>query len=390
MMNIRVEEIKRLQEEIRELSESSENKRRYKYWKQAGISNDYWHGLPKDKEYLPFTVEMEREAYANVIGFSLNDFYQDPYSYIASSLKMMLYKFKNFKDCTPIGKTIVYYPGAGYEKSIFGGEPVYSKHDAWMSRENIISERIDIGSLKYPDFYKSGSMPYTHQFYDRLRELLDQDFILVFPQWNRSPWGVAWHLRGLDNLLFDIMDDEEWVGEFLQYLTESRKRWTVERAKFLNTEITTCNIYNDEITSPVVSPNIYKNLIRPTEIELSNFFGGVNFWHSCGNTTPFMKLINEIPGLHMITVSAWSSIEEAVKCYDKDNVTLEIQLHPYDGIIKCNDADYYKKTLIEIKDKVKGNKATIRAEGIQMCGSSEVEIPKVKKWIDCANDILLL
>ncbi|MGI6776801.1 MAG: hypothetical protein ACOX7R_01865 [Acetivibrionales bacterium] len=384
-----LDEIKRLQEEIRELCETEENKRRKAYWDETAISNDYWHGLPKDKEHVPFTVEMEREAYSRVIGYSLTDFYSDPYCYILNSLKIMVFKFKKFLDCTPIDKSITYYCGAGYEKSIFGGEQIYTDQDAWLARENLINERVDIDSLEYPDFYNSGSMPHTHNFYSQMKEIIDDDFTLVFPQWSRSPWGVAWHLRGIDNLLIDIVEDYDWVVKFLDYTTEARKHWTKERAKFLNTELSICNIYNDEVTSPILSPKLYEELVRPTEIELSNFFGGVNYWHSCGKTTPFQKLINEIPNLRMVHISPWSSISNAAAAYDPDSVAIEIALYAYEDVINPPEEGFIEKKLRYIKEVTKNHRSTVRADGIQIINDVKTDVNKITEWVECARRILI-
>lgn len=388
-MSENLDEIKRLEDEIRELYESKENTRRRGFWDEAGISNDYWHGIPKNKEVIPFIVELEREAYSKVLGFSLRNFYLDPYCYVLNSLRIMAFKFKNFNDCTPIGKSFTYYPGAGFEKSIFGGEQIYTEQDAWMARENIIKERVDIESLQYPDFYKSGSMPFTHEFYEQLLELVDEDFKVVFPQWSRSPWGLAWHLRGIDDLLIDSIEDCEWVRKFLNYLTKARERWSMERVKFLNTELTNCNIYNDEVNSPIISPKIYEDLIRPTEIELSRFFGGVNYWHSCGNTTPFQKLINEIPNLHMVHVSPWSSISNAKVSYDHKKTVIEVALHPNEDVINPSDLSNIKEKLKLIKEETREHRSTVRADGIQILNDMETDMSSVYRFIDTATKVLL-
>jgi hypothetical protein len=92
------------------------------------------------------------------------------------------------------------------------------------------------------------------------------------------------------------------------------------------------NIYNDEITSPIVSPSMYEEFILPTEVELSRFYGGLSYWHSCVNTTPSLGLINSIPNTQMIHVSPWTDLHGAVTCYDK-NKFLELDLHPYEDVL---------------------------------------------------------
>ena len=388
MNNEVINEIKKLQEEIRELCDTDENKRREEYWEDFGTSEDYRRGIPKEKEPVTFTVEMEREGYSKALGFSLVDFYKDPYSFILNSLKIIIFKYKNFNDCTPVGKEIAYYPGVGFEKSIFGGESLYSDKDAWLARQDILKERVKIESLEYPDFYKSGNMPETHKFYEQLTKIVDKDFNIVFPQWSRGSWGLAWQLRGFENILIDTADDYQWVVQFLDYLTKARENWIEQRSKFLKAEISICNIYNDEVTYPVVYPKLYKELIRPTEIEMSNFSGGVMYWHSCGNTTPLQTLINEIPNLHMVHVSPWSDLGNAVKSFDT-NIALEVALHGYSDVISPASVDVIDKKLNYINETTKTHKATIRADGIQIVGDVENDLQQIKNWINRANEVLL-
>jgi hypothetical protein len=381
-------EIGILQDEVRKLCDSEENKRRKLYWTDTDISDDYWHGLPSGNKCNPFVVELEREMYSKFIGFSFQEFYTNPYCYYLNSLKIMVFKFKNFIDCTPIGKTIAYYAGAGFEKSIFGGEQIYSERDAWMARESIISDRVDVESLKYPDFYKSGSMPFSHNFYNKLLEAAGPDFHIVFPQWSRSSWGVAWHLRGIESLLVDIMDDPVWVVKFLDYITKTRENWAMQRAEFLGKKLNACNIYNDEVTSPMVSPKIYKEIILPTEIELSNFFGGVNYWHSCGNTTPFFGLINKIPNLHMVSISPWSDFQQADIIYNKDKI-LEVALFSYLDVLNPPTPSHIQDKLKMIKESTAEHKTAVHANGIQILGDLNEGLKKVKEWINIADRVLL-
>jgi len=41
---------------------------------------------------------------------------------------------------------------------------------------------------------------------------------------------------------------------------------------------------------------MYEELVFPYEDELGEFHGGLTWWHSCGNKTPFIKQIKKISG----------------------------------------------------------------------------------------------
>jgi hypothetical protein len=387
-MDKRIETIRQLEDRVRTLFESPENKRRLALWEDSGIGNEYWHGIPKTKKPL-FSVELERPMYARTIGFSMEDFYKDPSVHVEANLRMMIFKFENIQDCTPIGKSFACYLGAGFERSLFGGESIPTDEDSWMGREPLITERIDIATLEPIDFYKSSVMPETHRFYEQARSILSDDFALTFPQWCRSPFGVAWHVRGIDNLLCDFIDDPEWFRAFLNYITDCQIDYARKRERFTGVKMEYCNIYNDEVTSPMISPALYRDYILPTEIRLSKEFGGVHYWHSCGNTTPFMEYINQIPNLHMACVSAWSDLEKAERTYDKEHVTLEKHLHPYEGILANPVKSHYQEGIKRIVDGFKGSKGVVSCDGVQLKSNFDEGIRHVQDYCACANEMLM-
>lgn len=383
-----ITEIKYLQDEIRACEQSEENKRRWSYWQTENIGKDALARLIPGKGVVPFTVELDRSAYAKVLGFSLVDFYREPELYVLNSLKVSLLRFKEFDDCMPISKTVAYFAGSGFEKSLFGGEQVITEQDAWVGRENTVEGRIDFDQLPVPDFYGSAVMQFTHRFCERMREIVDDDFTMEFPQWNRSSWGVAWHLKGIDNLLIDYMEDPEWLAGFLKRINAARMRWTEERCKFLGEKLRPCSLYNDEVTVPVVSPTMYEELILPTEIELSQFYGGMNYWHSCGNTTRLMNKINTIPNLGMVHVSGWSDIKTAASTYSGEKA-LQISLQPIEDILMPKAPDFVDTKLQEIVDYTGHRISTVAVDALQIVTTVEENMGTIKDWIKHANRILL-
>ena len=332
---------------------------------------------------------MEPTCFAKVLEYDLKKYYADPDYYLLNFLKGMLFKFKNFKDCTPLRKNVAIFLGVAFEKNILMGRQLNSADNDWAANTPVYTNRVDISSLSLPDFYTTGDMPFVHNFYGRLLELVDEDFGIQFPLWNRSSWGVAWHLRGPGNLLLDTIEDPEWVSSLLDYLTNARKHWEIERAKLLNSNLAIGNLYNDEVMASMISPELYENVIRPEEIELSNFLGGINYWHSCGNTTPFQKLIDEIPNVHMVHVSPWSDISNAVNSYNTENKALEIALYGYDELLCSPGKEHSKNKLRFIKEETKMHRSQVRAAGIDIMNTVQNDLTKVKEWIDCANEILL-
>lgn len=389
MQDPRTNEIRRLQDEIRQLVSSEENKRRVSYWARHEGDDDYiWHPTPKPLAAVPFTIEFERVGFSQILGFSVVDFYTDPVSFVLESLRIGVWKFRNIPDCTPIGKGVTYWPGVGFEKSLFGVPQQVTEEDAWVGRQDAITERVPPDSLGMLDFERNPVIRQAREFHQKMLDCLDDDFPVSFPQWCRSPWGVAWHLRGIDNLLIDIFEDPEWVRQLLVFLTEARIRYAEERARSIGKSIYPCNIYNDEVTSPVVSPDIYRDLILPTEIELSRRSGGVSYWHSCGNTTVLQELIDRIPDLHLVHVSPWTDLAHAEQTYSTERI-LEFVLHPVRDVLEA-DAAQMTETLRAARETVKTHRFVVRADGFEFGRDNlQTGLERIRLLARVANETLL-
>ena len=391
MNDARITKIRKLEERIRELVDTRENKRRAEIWSDHRGATDYiWHPLPKTKEKMPYSFEIERIGYAQMLNFSLVKFYTDPIEFVMRQLEMNVFKFETFsEDCTPIAKSITYWPGVGYEMSLMGQPQYYSEEDAWIGRDPVIKERVPLAEIEYPDFFENPIMKETDVFYNKMREVLSDDFTLLYPQWCRSPWSIAFAIRGYENLVYDYAEDPEWLLGFVNLIAEYRVRWSEQRAKYLGTPLVPTNFYNDEVMAPTISRDMYRDMILPSEKRISEAFGGINYWHSCGDTTPFLQEINSIPNVAMVQVSPWTNVQEAVKVYDKTKV-LEIAIHPLADVMMPDYPERIDEKIREIKAATTEFKSVCRADGFMvMNGDIEGSIKKLQHWIDRANEILL-
>jgi hypothetical protein len=381
--------IKTLQDEVRKATESSENKRRKTYWETSiPIGVDALARMVPVKNKLSFTVDLDRCGYSKLLDFSLVKFLTNPVSYVKNSLKISLLRFNKFKDCMPIGKSTTYFSGSGFKNSLYGGEQIITEEDAWVARKETFMKRIPISELPEIDFYNNPVMKYVHKFCDNIKELVDDDFDVEFPVWNRSAWGLAWHLRGIDNLIIDYLDDPEWLTNFLDYLNRARFKFETERCSHFGKKLLPGSLYNDEVTVPIVSPNMYTNLILPSEIQTAKFYGILNYWHSCGNTTLLMDKINTIPNLRMVHVSGWSNFHTAACTYSKD-IALQFALQPIADVLSPTSSQHVDNRLYEITENAKGRPATVMLDAIQMLSSVKDSMDSIYHWIDRANEILI-
>lgn len=383
-------EFENLFNRIRKIHESKKNLDNIKFWNPK--MRDHWVAIaPKTRKeipFAPFMVEPEATLWGLMLGFSVKKYYTDPKTYLEAELKKTIYRFENFDDCTCVGKTIVIWLGVPFETTFFGLDAIYSDDEnPWIGKSPVIKDENDLNKLQAVNFYKSGLMPLAHRFYNEIKDMLPDDFDIIFPDWGRSPFSALWHIRGLENLLIDIYDRPDFVCKLLNRITVEREKWFKERANFLNNKVGPGIILNDEVGSPIISPKTYEEFILPSELELADFHGGISYWHSCGNTTDFIKLIRKIPGLKLFHVSPFTDLKTAVEEMGKNDIALQICLNPVTDIHMATKIEMEKK-LKEIV-KICGDVAyTIRVDGIQKIKSVDYEIKKLKDWIEVAGKVL--
>jgi uroporphyrinogen-III decarboxylase len=390
------EQIRRLMDRVRRIAEEPKNLERARLWEPAPeTARDHWRGTPRPRKDLPrapITVEPEITMWARILGFSMLDFYRDPVCYLTNSLRMMVYRYEHWDDDTAVGLQVPIWLGVTLESSLFGARTIFEQDEyPWLDREPVIRSEEDLERLEYPDFRSSGLMPQAHRYYEVLRELLDEDFTVTFPEWGRSPYGVAFHIRGYENLAVDMAGDGEFVHRLLAFITESRKRWTTERARFLGRKVEKGNLYNDEVNTPSMSPLMYEQFALPYERELSDFHGGILYWHSCGDTTAMVDRIARIGTLELFHVGPWTDGAVCLQVF-QGKVPLEFCLHPFQDVQHA-DPQTREKRLRSIAAICGGTPYTVRADGIQVIdgpGAAGLEkgIRAIVEWIATADRVL--
>ena len=388
--------LQRLQEQVRRIVDSRDqgnsNLRGTDDASLMGVS--HWRGVPlqwDESKRIPYVIELENSLWAQVLGFDLGKYYTDPATYLEAQLRMIIYKYE-WRDHTSFSKTIPLWLGSPFEPSMFGVEVISEPgQDPWIGKTPVVKEYGDIARLAHPDFRKSGLMPAAHRLYEGIAELLDDDFRVIFPKWNRSPFAVALHTRGIDNILVDMLSEPEFAQELIDFMVEARLHWERERAAFLGQDLTKCDIANDEVNCPLLSPRLYKECVLPGEKRISQCHGGIAYWHSCGNITELVSLIAQIPNLDMVSVSGWTDLRTAVMEFGRRGIAMEICLHPVRDL-QVGTAEHLQQKLLEIKNICTQNNVcpsvVVRASGFQVFKSVADTLGSVKRFLTVAEEVL--
>jgi len=382
--------IKRLCDHVRNLVDSDENKRRLKLWRcTAGLPNIFTRYIPKENiPVIPFIVDLDREMWASVLDLSIERIYTDPYSYLEFELSKKIFAFENFNDDNPITRNITIWLGVGFLETLLGleQEPAKNGHEPWVGKKSIIKGKGDLQLLEFPDFYRSGLAPLVHKMYSKIKGVINNDFNVIFPEWDFGPFGIALHLRGTESLSIDMIDDPEFVHDLMEFIWKAKIHWSQKRAKFLGAQICPLYLVNDDVNVPIISPKGYKEFVLPYEKRTSEFHGGIEYWHSCGRIDPILPNIKEIPNLKMIHVSHSTDLKKSVEIIGKDNI-IEIVLNPIDDVEKATPWQMENK-LREIKQVCEGLSFIVRADAFQVLTSLENDLKQIRLWIEKAHKVL--
>ena len=283
--------------------------------RQYGNLRSFWKDFYslKTENRTPIIVTLTMSFLAKNLGLDLVDHYEKPERYIEDSLRIISFQHSEIKDDRIVGSIVIAF-GEAFEPSLFGVTPIFSPDKDPAPGRPILKREEDLDDLDYPDFYESGLMPKVHRIYETAQKITEGRIPIKFEKWDRSPWGLAVHLRGLAELLKDTVRNPEFVHRLLKFLTESRKRWEKEKERFLDTEIRRSRISDDEVDAKLISLKTYETFAHAYEKDLADFYPeGIFYFHSCGDITPFLSPISKIRGLRRIHISPATSFQTALR-----------------------------------------------------------------------------
>ena len=380
--------LERLLDRYRTLCESDENKRRLRH---AGVA---------------YAVLPEFPLLAAVIGANLRQTYLDPEAVVCFTLAHRIYRFERWRDCTPLGKDIAYWPGVILETSAFGMEPTYPENeDPWIVHRPIVSGPDDVARLRAPFAPEHGVVRRMLEMSEYCRKRLP-DFAVYVQSWDRSPFGVAMDLMGAEAFLMNTVMASELAQALMRKVTDAGFAWAEARKLCLKERgfpmassaspgsgsgseqvAAFANIVADEVNRPMLSPATYAEFVHPYEREIVSHFGALNYYHSCGCLTPFLPAIASLlPSTQH--VSYWTDLAEAVRIYAGTSTFLQKTLHPLRDVVEL-DAEGMASVLRGIRRLADGRvKYCVIANGIDSA-SDDVQgtLAKCDEWLQVAAKV---
>ena len=341
-----------------------------------------------------------RSVYAKAFGFKTMEYFNDPEKCLTVQLRWKLFNFHIMRDDTEFTPDVGQDLSTAYEPSLFGLDSLIEEGKEPTYGRPIIHEPEDLKKLQIPDFHTSGLMPRTHATYKAIKELCGDRLHVFFPGWSRGPWSIATILRGFNELFLDCVDDPDFVKELMQFIVDSRLSWDKQRLDFLgiapqDTEYRwmycvyrrnwNSDLFEDEVDSSLFSPEMNRELVIPFQKQMSDFYGGAGYYHSCGNLTPFLKDIAGLNIKYIQHISGWTDFRTAAEIMPP-KVVLQCSLNATDDVLIASES--------HMRDRLQSfiDNATSLGRVIDICPDALYEggwdtIGKVKRMIEIFREI---
>lgn len=198
-----------------------------------------------------------------------------------------------------------------------------------------------------------------------------------------------------------LTSDPEGAHRLVKYITECRLKWTRQRAEYLGEEeYETAALYSDSVRRDAISPQQYLEFVQPHEMAIAELHGGINYWHSCGDTTTLLEELSALP-LELFHVGPWTDVRKAAEVFGPRGVGLEICLQKYkhygpgpwpaiDDVFRATPEDMERKIRETVRRAVEGGATafSIEAGPLHRTRGAEQDVKTIKRWVQTARTVL--
>jgi len=173
------------------------------------------------------------------------------------------------------------------EASAFGSEVIFPEDGVPYSRKKLLADETMLAKLKVTAPCDSERMSQSVFAVERYKRLLGDDIPII--GWVEGCLAEAADLRGVNELMYDLVDDEDFVRDLMDICLEQAIVFAREQIK-AGADI----IGIGDAIASVAGPVYYQKFALPYEIKLLSAIremGAKTKLHICGNITPFLSFL---------------------------------------------------------------------------------------------------
>ncbi|MDY6834807.1 MAG: uroporphyrinogen decarboxylase family protein [Chloroflexota bacterium] len=174
----------------------------------------------------------------------------------------------------------------------------------------ILTDKSLFSQFDLPDLMQGERLPYHMQTLKTLSSTVQDS---VVDEVTIGPWTMAMTLRGTENLIYDTIDDPDFVHSLLRYCTDCAKMVDLALAQ---TGIGILTIGDPSSGCSVISPKMFREWSMPYLTELITYLKertSVKIClHICGKTDPMMEDMIAT-GADAVSIDGPSSLKKMVE-----------------------------------------------------------------------------
>lgn len=194
------------------------------------------------------------------------------------------------------------------EAEAFGAKVEFPEDGTPLLKTFVLEDKASLQKLNIPDPKKVSRLCWYLEVCERVSSELKD---VALAGGTTGPWTLAADLRGIERLIFDTVDDPDFVHKLMRFTTEWVKVWgTTVRETGLG-----IGMGEASASSSIISPKIYKAFIKPYHAEIVNYFRRRKLYvslHICGHIDPIMEDVLDT-GVGFISIDSPSSLRRLVE-----------------------------------------------------------------------------
>jgi uroporphyrinogen decarboxylase len=237
-------------------------------------------------------------------------------------------------------------------------------------KKRFLEEKSNLVKMNIPEPEKDAPLPYTLEVCKTVGSALKEEaavrgFLVL-------PWTLASQLRGIEKLIYDTVDDPNFVHEVMRFCTEYIKMFGSEILDAIGEGVFGIYTADPFAGCSVISPQIYNDFVKPYQEEVVKYFKekqtSVTF-HVCGYIDPIMEEIVST-GIDAMSMDEGSSLEKMFEA-SKGKVVVIGNLPPM--LFAEGTKEEFEEAVRKSMETASGNSKYILASGCAIPPHTPIE-----------------
>ena len=171
-----------------------------------------------------------------------------------------------------------------------GNECDINEEGTLYAKKRILEEKSNLAKISIPDPKRNDPLPYTLEVCERVGSALKEE--VAVRGIVTLPWTVAMQMRGTEQLLYDTVDDPDFVHAVMRFCTDYTKVFGDAVIEAIGEGGVGLYTTDPSAGCSVISPQMYRDFVKPYQQEVVDYFKERKTWitfHICGYLDPIME-----------------------------------------------------------------------------------------------------